>query len=301
MHMSPASTTKEQALTWRRHQQEHRPQWPPEHSDPTEHAKGRTGDCPGPRKETATRRTTCPQKHSEAGVGRPECGGEWAATAEKRPLQQSAPPRQQSAQPQYATYGAPPTRKGHQQEHRLQRPTERSTRREEQVTIQGPVKKQQPDGMSHRGVRAFQKWIQKPLPAVGTAVERQFWRVQTGWRTVGGRAKRLTGLAVTPPPPPSKQHPLWGEGVAGPHCPSPHEEHSAIPTAAGGVAAGMGTLTAAPSRPVGHGREGAGGPGGIRGFQGHFVPGVDGRSASTVLCVGGGGGTPGARARQGRP
>ena len=27
-----------------------------ERSDPTQHAKGRTGDCPGPRKETATRR-----------------------------------------------------------------------------------------------------------------------------------------------------------------------------------------------------------------------------------------------------
>ena len=27
-------------------------------------------------------------------------------------------------------------------------------RREEQVTVQGPIKKQQPDGMSHRGVRS---------------------------------------------------------------------------------------------------------------------------------------------------
>ena len=39
-----------------RHQQEHRPQRPTERSDPTQHAKGRTGDCPGPRKETTTRR-----------------------------------------------------------------------------------------------------------------------------------------------------------------------------------------------------------------------------------------------------
>ena len=30
--------------------------------------------------------------------------------------------------------------------------TRRNMRREEQVTVQGPVKKQQPDGMSHRGV-----------------------------------------------------------------------------------------------------------------------------------------------------
>ena len=39
-----------------RHQQEHRPQRPTERSDPTQHAKGRTGDCPGPRNETTTRR-----------------------------------------------------------------------------------------------------------------------------------------------------------------------------------------------------------------------------------------------------
>ena len=32
----------------------HRPQRPSERSDLTQHAKGRTGDCPGPREETAT-------------------------------------------------------------------------------------------------------------------------------------------------------------------------------------------------------------------------------------------------------
>ena len=40
----------------KRHQQEHRPRRPTERSDPTQHAKGRTGDCPGPRKGTTTRR-----------------------------------------------------------------------------------------------------------------------------------------------------------------------------------------------------------------------------------------------------
>ena len=34
----------------------HRTQRPTERSDPTQHAKGRTGDCPGPRKETTTGR-----------------------------------------------------------------------------------------------------------------------------------------------------------------------------------------------------------------------------------------------------
>ena len=38
--------------TRKRHPQEHRPQRPSERSDPTQHAEGRTGDCPGPRKET---------------------------------------------------------------------------------------------------------------------------------------------------------------------------------------------------------------------------------------------------------
>ena len=42
--------------TRKRHQQEHRPQRPTERSDPTQHAKGRTGDRPRPRKETTTRR-----------------------------------------------------------------------------------------------------------------------------------------------------------------------------------------------------------------------------------------------------
>ena len=47
---------KENRCKRKRHQQEHRPQRPTERSDPTQHAKGRAGDCPGPRKETATRR-----------------------------------------------------------------------------------------------------------------------------------------------------------------------------------------------------------------------------------------------------
>ena len=42
--------------TRKRHQQEHRPQWPTERSDPTQHAKGRAGDCPGPRKGATTGR-----------------------------------------------------------------------------------------------------------------------------------------------------------------------------------------------------------------------------------------------------
>ena len=53
----PRHTNHWAPRTRKRHQQEHRPQRPTERSDPTQHAKGRTGDCPGPRKETATRGT----------------------------------------------------------------------------------------------------------------------------------------------------------------------------------------------------------------------------------------------------
>ena len=42
--------------TRKQHQQEHRPQRPQESNDPTQDAKGRMGDCPGPRKETTSRR-----------------------------------------------------------------------------------------------------------------------------------------------------------------------------------------------------------------------------------------------------
>ena len=60
-HTPPHSAQPQHTNDWaprtrKRHQQEHRPQRPSERSDPTQHAKGRTGDRPGPRKETTTRR-----------------------------------------------------------------------------------------------------------------------------------------------------------------------------------------------------------------------------------------------------
>ena len=64
----PRHTNDGAPRTRKRHQQEHRPQRPTERSDPTQHAKGRTGDCPGPRKETATRRNVTWGGHSRKGV-----------------------------------------------------------------------------------------------------------------------------------------------------------------------------------------------------------------------------------------
>ena len=60
-HTMPHSAQPQHANYWaprtrKRHQQEHRPQRPPESSDPTQHAKGRTGDCPGPCKGATTGR-----------------------------------------------------------------------------------------------------------------------------------------------------------------------------------------------------------------------------------------------------
>ena len=60
-HIPPHSAQLRHTNHWalrmrKRHQQEHRPQRPTERSDPMQHAKGRTGDCPGPRKGATTRR-----------------------------------------------------------------------------------------------------------------------------------------------------------------------------------------------------------------------------------------------------
>ena len=52
----PQYTNNRAPRTRKQHQQEHKPQRPTERTGPTQHAKGRTGHYPGPRKETATRR-----------------------------------------------------------------------------------------------------------------------------------------------------------------------------------------------------------------------------------------------------
>ena len=59
-HTMPHSAQPQHTNYWaprtrKQHQQEHRPQRPTESSDLTQHAKGRTGDCPGSRQGTTTR------------------------------------------------------------------------------------------------------------------------------------------------------------------------------------------------------------------------------------------------------
>ena len=60
-HTMPHSAQPQHTNYWapqtqKRHQQEHRPQRPTESSNLMQHANGRTGDCPGPRKGATTRR-----------------------------------------------------------------------------------------------------------------------------------------------------------------------------------------------------------------------------------------------------
>ena len=76
----PGHTNDWAPRTRKQHQQEHRPQRPTERSDPTQHAKGRTGDCPGPCKGTATRRNVT------RGVG----GGMSAAKPSAAPTSETA-------------------------------------------------------------------------------------------------------------------------------------------------------------------------------------------------------------------
>ena len=65
----PQHTNDWAPRTRKRHRQQHRPQRPTERSNPTQHAKGRTGDCSGPRKETTTRRN----------VTQGDCGSQFTA------------------------------------------------------------------------------------------------------------------------------------------------------------------------------------------------------------------------------
>ena len=72
-HTMPHSAQPQHTNYWdlrtrKRHQQEHRPQRPTESSDPTQHAKGRTGDRPGPRKGATTRQNA--ECHTGGGLDR---------------------------------------------------------------------------------------------------------------------------------------------------------------------------------------------------------------------------------------
>ena len=81
--------------TRKRHQQEHRPQRPSERSDATQRAKGRTGDCPGPRKGATTRRSVTRGGLRQRGSLHRRGGGGVTPPVFSRPLPPPLPPRPQ--------------------------------------------------------------------------------------------------------------------------------------------------------------------------------------------------------------
>ena len=106
---------------------------------------------------------SCTWKHREAGHGRPVDRGAWTAKTVKQPPQQPAQPpirangtsRRNQHSPGTPTTGL--CERGNDASRstgrsgRQKAATRRNMRREERVTVQGPVKEQQPDGMSHGG------------------------------------------------------------------------------------------------------------------------------------------------------
>ena len=128
------------------------------------------GGQPGQRVEEQGTGASRARKRGEAGCGRPKDGGVWTAKTVKQPPQQPAQAQYANywapltrkrhilpcpAQPQHINHWAPQMRKRHQHERRPQRPTGSSdpTQHAKGRTgdCPGPVKEQQPDGMSHRG------------------------------------------------------------------------------------------------------------------------------------------------------
>ena len=129
-HTMPHSAQSRHTNYWaprtrKRHQQDHRPQRPTESSDPTQHAKGRTGDRPGPRKGATTRRNVTQGGHAN---GTP-CHIQHSPNTPTTGLRERGNDTSKST-----------GRSGRQKV-----ATRRNMRREERVTVQGPVKEQQPD------------------------------------------------------------------------------------------------------------------------------------------------------------
>ena len=108
--------------------------------------------------------------------------------------------------------------------------TQRNMRRDERVTVQGPVKKQQPDGMSHGGwgVLSFCRLtdatcIKTLAPLLAYLLPRR------GWGGAGGTHPPFESRPAGPQPPPvgdptrSTQHSDSTVGLV-PPCPLSHGE-----------------------------------------------------------------------------
>ena len=98
-------------------------------------------------------------------------------------------------------------------------------RRDERVTVQGPVKEQQPDGMSHGG-RAKDFWNEKPPAPRQHAVAHTLWHgapPEQGPRFKWGKGGRVGGGRGVPP------QPLWSASALQPFSNRPTVTPEALP------------------------------------------------------------------------
>ena len=167
---------------------------------PAVRGKRTYGGRPGQRVEEQGTWASHTQKHSEAGYGRPVDRGAWTAKTVKRPRQQPAHPQYANywapltrkrpipphpAQPQHTNYWAPRTRKRHQQEHRLQRPTESSDSTQHAKGRTGDCPGPQGKGATtRRNVTQGGAWTRGEAPSPG---------VRTFAVAHGGKPTRISG------------------------------------------------------------------------------------------------------------
>ena len=145
------------------------------------------------------------RKRSEACGGRPGRGGEWAA----RPLKR--PPTTTSTTPSAATTGprccGSDTSRNTGNRGRQNAATRRSAQREERPTVQGPVKKPQPNGISHGGggVQHMAAQLEVPNPTQPNP------GVRDALEGGGGYPPPLQGAQPMPShcPPDAKCQPQW--------------------------------------------------------------------------------------------
>ena len=187
--------------TRKRHQQEHRPQRPTERSDPTQHAKGRTGDCPGPRKGATTRR------HVTQGGG----GGNGSDVVIMVLLPRGAAELRPSLSAAFAR--AWPDRRGRSgclppEDVACASGTQRSTRRQSaverrQLSVQeGPWALHSPVGIVQPDSSSMCECCGAPSPGLLVTSRQHF----------GGGGLPRTGGAYPPPPPDAPAH-AAGVGV----------------------------------------------------------------------------------------
>ena len=102
----------------------------------------------GPVEETATRRTTCPRTHGEAGGGRPERGGGVGSKDRKTtPTTTSTTPGTRPTGPRERRND---TTRNAGRSGRPNAARRRSTRRERRVTVQGPARQPQHTATAQR-------------------------------------------------------------------------------------------------------------------------------------------------------